>query len=438
VSVPRSATYRPSPKVSAVPEHAPGRKRRVGARTFAAAAVALLAVLVAGVAAGRPEPADRAGALAARLRCPDCRSISVAESDSQTASAIREQIGRLLAEGRSDQEILDHFTARYGRWVLLDPPARGQTLLLWLLPALALTAGLAAVVRRRAPAAPTLVADPGDPRGRELLRERLAQAEQDLVELGAQVAAGEVDETTAAALGERYRAETAEARTALADLDGQDSIPPATVAPRGPAGRRVLAGAVLGVAALVGVGLAVKGALVPRPADGYVTGVDVADAAAGSTGAGGAAPADGRDLSKVSDAELEAVVAANPEVTGMRLALAHRYFDRGDYRRAMGHYRLVLERERNPVALSHVGWIAFIVGRRPDLAARLLDESLRRSPNDPEALWFLGNVQLSGLNDARAAVATLSRLERLPGLSATERDKVAELVRTARSKEGRP
>jgi len=117
----------------------------------AMALVVLAAVVVAGLAQGPPAAGDRAEALAARLRCPDCQSISVAESDSQTAGAIRAEIRQMVDAGRSNQEVLDYFVARYGRWVLLDPPPRGATLLLWVLPVAALATGVGVLAgyRRR-------------------------------------------------------------------------------------------------------------------------------------------------------------------------------------------------------------------------------------------------------------------------------------------------
>lgn len=111
--------------------------------------VVLAMVITVGLATATPRAQDRAGALAAQLRCPVCQGESVADSPSETASEIRAQIEQMVAAGRSDAEILDHYVARYGRWVLLDPPARGDTLLLWLLPVLAVVGGGAVIVTRR-------------------------------------------------------------------------------------------------------------------------------------------------------------------------------------------------------------------------------------------------------------------------------------------------
>lgn len=65
--------------------------------------------------------AERVERIAAGLRCPDCQALSVAESRTAAAAAIREQITALVAEGRSDDEIRRHFVDRYGAWILLAP-----------------------------------------------------------------------------------------------------------------------------------------------------------------------------------------------------------------------------------------------------------------------------------------------------------------------------
>ncbi|MBW3658622.1 MAG: cytochrome c-type biogenesis protein CcmH [Actinobacteria bacterium] len=118
------------------------------------AALALTAVIVGGVLTAAPRPVDRVDALSHRLRCPVCQGESVADSPSETATQIRDQVAEMVAAGRTDAEILDHYVARYGRWVLLDPPLAGDTVLLWLLPLAAAAGGLAIVVSRRRSAAP--------------------------------------------------------------------------------------------------------------------------------------------------------------------------------------------------------------------------------------------------------------------------------------------
>ena len=114
-----------------------------------AAMIALAAVVVAGLLAGGAAPTDRVEELAARLRCPVCQGVSVADSPSDTAQAMRERVADLVAAGASDAEIEQHFVDRYGDWVLLDPRPGPRTWALWALPAVVLLAGGFAVWRLR-------------------------------------------------------------------------------------------------------------------------------------------------------------------------------------------------------------------------------------------------------------------------------------------------
>lgn len=115
--------------------------------------VTLVAVAVAVLLAGRGGADDRAAQLEQRLRCPVCKSVSIAESPSSTASSMRRIVESQVAQGQSDEQILDYFTARYGEWVVMDAPLRGDTLPLWLIvgAGAALGAGvlLAGTARRR-------------------------------------------------------------------------------------------------------------------------------------------------------------------------------------------------------------------------------------------------------------------------------------------------
>lgn len=99
--------------------------------------VALLAALVA-VALLRPQPdpsaAERAREVASGLRCPDCQGLSVADSPTAAAQEIRRQVEAMVAAGATEQEVRDHFVARYGEWILLRP----STPAWWLIPFAAL------------------------------------------------------------------------------------------------------------------------------------------------------------------------------------------------------------------------------------------------------------------------------------------------------------
>ncbi|MBX6349942.1 MAG: cytochrome c-type biogenesis protein CcmH [Clostridia bacterium] len=110
-----------------------------------------------------PTAADRVERIARGVRCPVCEGESVAESDSQAALRIRAEIASEVAAGWTDEAIVRRLAAEYGDWILLTPPRRGPAAIAWLVPALALLAGLAALslwLRRRARSASALLPPP--------------------------------------------------------------------------------------------------------------------------------------------------------------------------------------------------------------------------------------------------------------------------------------
>jgi cytochrome c-type biogenesis protein CcmH len=105
-------------------------------------AVAGIVVTLATVPGAAPTDAERAAALAAELRCPDCQGLSVADSPTASAREIRRQIDELVAGGATDEEVRAHFVARYGEWIRLAPSSTA----LWLIPFAVLLAGGALLV----------------------------------------------------------------------------------------------------------------------------------------------------------------------------------------------------------------------------------------------------------------------------------------------------
>jgi cytochrome c-type biogenesis protein CcmH len=114
-------------------------------------ALAALVVIVVGLAGGGAQEGDPALAVAAKLKCPACQSESLADSATETARDLRTFIAEEVAAGRSEQQIIDGFVARYGESILLDPPASGRGLVLWLLPAGVLVVGVSAILTLRRP-----------------------------------------------------------------------------------------------------------------------------------------------------------------------------------------------------------------------------------------------------------------------------------------------
>ncbi len=107
------------------------------------ALLAVLLLLLARPTFAQQPSADEINEVAKKLSCPTCTGINVADCPTETCAQWRAKIGELLAEGESEQEILDYFAARYGDHVLQVPPKRGFFVLVWVLPVVAILAGLA-------------------------------------------------------------------------------------------------------------------------------------------------------------------------------------------------------------------------------------------------------------------------------------------------------
>ena len=123
----------------------------------------------------------RARTISRELRCLVCQNQSIDDSNADLAHDLRVIVRERLAAGDSDAEVKAYLVARYGDFVLLDPPFETKTLMLWLGPAILLllgAGGIYALLRRRpatAPEAPLseaerqrlaeLTAEDGDPAG---------------------------------------------------------------------------------------------------------------------------------------------------------------------------------------------------------------------------------------------------------------------------------
>jgi len=77
---------------------------------------------------------ERARDLSREIRCVVCQSQSVAESDADIARDMRVLIREQIAAGKTDQEIRDYLVARYGDFVLFEPPFKASTYVLWIGP----------------------------------------------------------------------------------------------------------------------------------------------------------------------------------------------------------------------------------------------------------------------------------------------------------------
>ena len=92
----------------------------------------------------------RARAISQELRCLVCQNELIDESNAPLAHDLRLLVRKRLVAGDTDRQALNYIVARYGVFVLLDPPFEPVTWLLWLgPPALALGAGAALLWRAR-------------------------------------------------------------------------------------------------------------------------------------------------------------------------------------------------------------------------------------------------------------------------------------------------
>jgi cytochrome c-type biogenesis protein CcmH len=279
------------------------------------AAVAVMAGVLVALVATNPSDTDRAQSIGDRIRCPVCQGESIGDSPSQMAQDMMALIAERVADGQSDQAIIDELLSSYSGAVLLDPPVAGSTLVLWLAPLAALIVGGIVIIWWRGhPRDEAETAQPSRGRGR-------------LWPLLALVAA--------------FATIVVVAGFFLQDRDGPAS---------------------------------------------------------------GVANLDGQDLSDVSNETMEAVIAANsdnPLVDGMRLALAERYFEAGDYRSAFPQYLAVAESAQADdqqvlTALVRLGWMAWDGNEEAEAAIGLFDQALAIDPASTTALYLKGEVLWCG------------------------------------------
>ena len=85
--------------------------------------------------------------LSRELRCLVCQNETLADSRADLAEDLRSQIREQMKAGKSDKEIVAYLTARYGKFILYNPPIDPTTYLLWFGPFVLLLAGLFVLFR---------------------------------------------------------------------------------------------------------------------------------------------------------------------------------------------------------------------------------------------------------------------------------------------------
>lgn len=127
------------------------------ALAFAALAAAQQGTAEKGIFEAREfaTPADEARyrALTSELRCLVCQNQNIADSNADLARQLRDEVFKMISQGATDREIIDFMVARYGDFVLFNPPVKGLTLMLWFGPFAILALALLYLyrqIRRRA------------------------------------------------------------------------------------------------------------------------------------------------------------------------------------------------------------------------------------------------------------------------------------------------
>ncbi len=145
--------------------------------------IVALVLYVAGAGlAGAVEPDEmlddpvlegRARDISKNLRCLVCQNQSIDDSDADLARDLRIIVRQRLVAGDSDEQVTQYVVDRYGDYVLLRPPVKPSTYMLWFAPAIILLAGAAGLAiiarRRRTGAGPKALSAREETRIRELL-----------------------------------------------------------------------------------------------------------------------------------------------------------------------------------------------------------------------------------------------------------------------------
>jgi cytochrome c-type biogenesis protein CcmH len=403
---------------------------------MATLALVLLFILSGSVHSAAP-PADieeQTRLLAAELRCVVCQNLSVADSPSEMAQQMRAVVREQLEAGKTPQEVRDFFVSKYGEWVLLKPKTSGVSLLLWVLPYVALAAGVIIallLIRRwaskKAVPAPTgeSIRDPDrlhdeilradlerpesedtSPRA-ELLRER-ARLRAELRELEFDYQSGKHSENDFTALRGEVELKAVPVIEKLAALPAPLGVKPTKqekptreAAQKKQDARRLrrwqLAGGgcfllLFGLA----LGILLTQSLRPR-------------------------------LSEQDTITGDFLTGTGRDGTAALLQEGKQAFAKQDFAKAIDTFKQVLAQEPNqPEAHSYMGFILVQAGHG-DGALMAFEKALAVAPDFPMALWGKGMVLYRDKQDFAGAKELFGRLlEMMP--PGAERDQVAKVL----------
>jgi cytochrome c-type biogenesis protein CcmH len=120
-----------------------GNRRRLS--WLALAAVLVVALVVGMGSREEPTRAERARNFAETVKCPTCRSQSVADSDAPIAVALRAEIEKRFAEGQNEDQVREYLLETNDEEIQLVPPKTGIGSLVWILPVAGLLVALGAL-----------------------------------------------------------------------------------------------------------------------------------------------------------------------------------------------------------------------------------------------------------------------------------------------------
>jgi cytochrome c-type biogenesis protein CcmH len=200
--------------------------RRFPVWTLFGVVLTVALIVGSGVLSSAPPTAiQRAYAIETVVRCPSCEDLSVAQSSAPTAIAVRAAVVQLISQGRTDQQIKTYLMDRYGSSIVLDPPASGWSLVVWLLPlagGLVAAAMLVTVLIRRRGAAVGVPDDGGGarPLTPDVAEERRRFLTRSLADADAEYLAGDLSDKDYLALRHRDMV-----RLAALEPDTQEPMP---------------------------------------------------------------------------------------------------------------------------------------------------------------------------------------------------------------------
>ncbi len=111
--------------------------------------IALAVFVVGSLVTAEPPEVDRARHIGEQIRCPVCSGESIADSPNPLATDMMAMVRRLIAEGQTDEQVIEAVIAGYDDAQRLDPPLTAQTVGLWAIPLVVLIGGVLVMLGRR-------------------------------------------------------------------------------------------------------------------------------------------------------------------------------------------------------------------------------------------------------------------------------------------------